>query len=488
MSEAKIARTVQKLCYATNDKIPKRLKRPLYIIDVRDTSRSIDTLFKDYGIDFGRSIQSRNEFSGHLVFNEKQYEKFLSATGMYTRQQRTAHIPGYANVIEVTGLLQLEARKKLILTERGVSSVLPTPYTTEYENHRSADIDLLLRLLAGHILGTVIKKEIRISVPHNRSIRYNAIETRTFQIYVWSTPEANEFHERVRPPVYIWKHTVGCRDSAFVPSGAGLPIEDEGSGYVVAELFENALFIHHDLVEEGTLSEARIFGDLMLKVAEVFKNGGIQKYAEIQMQKDLAEAPSKFARACRMTLLDQNLEQLQEYILSAESDLKRVRENFRRAARRCEVLAARKATLEKFQFDEKLYEAEFKRITHMRLVKFVRIHGNTLIILTNELECFDTTRKRMRLLGCCKIAIELTSTKAAIEALSHTEMRVPHTSSHHILEWGALQIDVISLIARCEVSTIVDFILQKITQISYGEVAYEHITGYPLVETESTVA
>jgi len=110
-----------------------------------------------------------------------------------------------------------------------------------------------------HILQSALKREVELRVPHQATVKYTP--GGPFRIYVWSsTPDSIQMEY---PPDRIWGHVVGCRDSAYVPKKREESVQILDGKYIVAELFPNALYIHHDVVHRGTEGEFRIFAEIL---------------------------------------------------------------------------------------------------------------------------------------------------------------------------------------------------------------------------------
>jgi hypothetical protein len=73
------------------------------------------------------------------------------------------------------------------------------------------------------------------------------------------------------PPPKIWGHRRESDSYYFPYSGKGIPFYDEKTGYVVAELVDNYLFIHHNLNYYDTNNELAIYCELLKRVVSSFK-------------------------------------------------------------------------------------------------------------------------------------------------------------------------------------------------------------------------
>ncbi len=117
------------------------------------------------------------------------------------------------------------------------------------------------RMIVQEILETIVK-DVMLHVPHNHN--HEPIYDECFHIFIWSSPKGNN---TIDVPEKIWDVKVNCRDEAFAPSGWGIEIRD--NDYVVAELIDYNLYIHHDICHCGTEEELAIFRKILEKVIEL---------------------------------------------------------------------------------------------------------------------------------------------------------------------------------------------------------------------------
>lgn len=130
--------------------------------------------------------------------------------------------------------------------------------------------------LASKIFGRALKRKIALTAAGGDSHPYSS--DGDFQIYVWSTPLLETEREAIVPDK-IWNIDVHERYDAFQPktegkkrSGrgkkaeVGIPIID--GKYIVAELFSNALYIHHNMVRNGCEHEFMLFAEIMKRAAK----------------------------------------------------------------------------------------------------------------------------------------------------------------------------------------------------------------------------
>jgi hypothetical protein len=142
--------------------------------------------------------------------------------------------------------------------------------------------------LTEKMLLPVIKKDIILSVPHGYNSPLN-LNPNEFHIRIWSQiPYDGDLPEF--SPTHYWGIPISCQDSFFGSSGTGVDIFDS-DGQIAAELIENTLYIHHDLVHYGETDRMRNQLAILTKIYEstinFYKNPG--EFERIKRDRELIE-------------------------------------------------------------------------------------------------------------------------------------------------------------------------------------------------------
>lgn len=111
------------------------------------------------------------------------------------------------------------------------------------------------------LLLPVVGKNVTFDVPHGHPTQPEAGDR--FNIFIWSSPANRRSDERA--PATIWGTPVDCRDAGFTPSGRGEVFRDTETGYAVAELIDENLYVFHDLVHHGTDREVTILREILTR-------------------------------------------------------------------------------------------------------------------------------------------------------------------------------------------------------------------------------
>jgi hypothetical protein len=93
-----------------------------------------------------------------------------------------------------------------------------------------------------------------------------------FCIYIWSSPLKNTTEKIYSPPETIFNCVTTCRDSGFLPLGTGIPVIDESTGYAVAELFKNSLFIWVWSIDINIINKLNLCNNNNIHVYDIVDN------------------------------------------------------------------------------------------------------------------------------------------------------------------------------------------------------------------------
>jgi hypothetical protein len=242
--------------------------------------------------------------------------------------------------------------------------------------------------LTEEILLPVLEKDISIGVPHGDPIELK--KNGKFNIHIWSGVRGRSNSRKKQPPEHIYGTKVNCRDPAFEPfgnPGESQVFKCEQTNYAVAELFEDNLFIHHDICHHGTPSELKIYKKLLTEVACSLKISPEELAArtEIELQK-MREKTSE-SRSAFMEL----------YTSGTRSAILKADKEARQGRSRCEELKSEmveceakrsvaRDRLEKFAECEKsgaIYGDEFDKMLTIPGVLGVSIENKILQVFTD---------------------------------------------------------------------------------------------------------
>ncbi|MFA6594311.1 MAG: hypothetical protein WCT16_03575 [Candidatus Buchananbacteria bacterium] len=240
------------------------------------------------------------------------------------------------------------------------------------------------KTIARNVLLPVVNKDIVISVPHCR-IKPLSSDGK-FHIEIWSSPE--KLLPLVPPPKEMWGQEVSCYDSLYRATGSGEAIIDETTGWAVAELFPDNLYIHFDICHNGDPEELKIFKLLLKRVAEFLQLSPADK-AKLKKQdeeKILTVNKERYAKLLLTFSQDKNSrDDSREQVEEMERQIKQHRVALTRLLFSREVINRKRAdTSSRFRSREKLL-IEFDQLRSMPKIKDVTVYEDDVISVTTDI-------------------------------------------------------------------------------------------------------
>lgn len=467
---------------------PKNPKHPVYMVNQHQFMRRFASP-ESYGIGRYATFYYQKNYDYHDVWllNKRELLELLKRANAYVLSAKPARIWRGKNFISVD-LVPASNRRDYSAAFEGLSRMTLTKWHSSAHDWRGDAEYFMYQFLAARILAPVLKNDIAISVPHRRSSRYHEDFTAPFQIKIWSSPTDDY---SVDTPSSMWGYRVSCRDRSFKSSGRGVPIVDD-RGHEVAELFPCALFIHHDLVENSDVDALCIFRKILEAVVEHAKKYGSPRQWALMQQRELeARAEEDYSKAC--------IEAVGDVRLSVDDDVRRADYRVDELTRMLnnaivthEQLQTRQRVLSTFEQDSTRFADDIKVVKKLPQVASVFVQRGWLYIKTKRLLCQSTSTGEQHRLGVVYIMINLKDGSVRVRQIpnhdSEETVRLPHVRSNGELVWGQYQLDVISYLARFEVSTVVDFVLQLLAQITPEEVGFRNLSYYSVVQESDAEA
>lgn len=203
------------------------------------------------------------KYADKYIIGESDFTKVLQCLGVHDNNDYTL------SHTEADGLIDVNVH----IRERRPA---PSPTTTVNISTWNGATDNAFKEKFVSIAKTfseAIGKNVSIISTRGIVSAYHKGTPDTFYIHIWATPEFSNKERNVQLPSKIFDHTVDCFDNAFGCSGIGTPIESEG--YCVAEVFDNDMYIFHNIVVRNSQYAINIFEEIT-KRAVVAR----QKYIE----------------------------------------------------------------------------------------------------------------------------------------------------------------------------------------------------------------
>ncbi len=349
--------------------------------------------------------QLRGDFEGQSCcsFTEAARQRFFEMTGCIATERYGSTTTGI-EYLRIGKAPELPTAVQALLPD--IAPMLDHPFEVQRFDGNGRGV---FAAIASRLLGPILQRKIILNVPHGHSQEYSP--RGAFQIHIWSTP--HHHLERAQSlPRSIWGVRVGCDDSAFGPK----ELHQEGSvlirdgKYIVAELLENALYVHHDLVHYGRDYEFELFAKLLEKAAEQL--AGTERWEELRR-----EAQEAFAKRQRETFAAFVQKGIPQRASRHEAAVKTARQKADEARTTCMEAERELFNLQQAVNDPKMvaerFEEEFTRLSDGSLdgVVSLTLHEHDgrhhLTVRTTELTAHNRNTGKNHLLGHFEITLYL---------------------------------------------------------------------------------
>lgn len=470
--------------------------QPLYVVNAYAVEDYLD-LLKDVGINTDKMI----EFEGNdaFVLTKDELTALLAKNVVFVTKRSLSQVWN----VEWMWLQAIpHDMPQSALDHVGTPSIEAQSSVTVGEFH-SEDMTTGKKYFGyiASILHRALKRPIELSVPHGETARYRP--DGAFQIYIWSSPEGNkERHDGRDPPGRIWGYDTHCRDAAFVPS-AGRDLEQFGGvepfgvqicdgTYVVAELFPNALYVHHDLVHYVRTSELKVFAELLHRCLPYLT--GPNAFAEYQAKAAALRleaernAFTNLVEASVAKRADRNKHMLE----AAERVAATKRQEYFEAER--QVFAMRQIALDP-ETAKQLFLAEFEKLrsgaVHLVTgVTFDPKEPEWVTVHTGEIQVEHPRTHKMHLIGKCDVSFNLEDGALKIVNKDRTYDDGGYTChTPHVFHEGGTRVclgnireELIAYIAHYELEAATALTIAFLQSVSEGGDYVHRLEKFPIVE------
>jgi hypothetical protein len=259
---------------------------------------------------------------------------------------------------------------------------------------KQSDLNDVIISALTQILVPVIDRDV---VLHHQRLVGPPIEDGKFHLYIWwrLPTSSDRVDTRIRTPETIWGIPIQDEHRySRAAGGVGIPIQDDVSGCVVAELRDkNTLYIHRDVfILSANNSEEKLFRQVLLHTASLLLPP--EKGRELARQLFIEECAKSTVRVLAATAaqyanhkerVKQLRKELSECIRTGLSDERKLLRGNGTAAE---------------SFGE-----EYEGLLKVPKVKDVRVEANAIAIFTEVLNCRDDRTGRLHEIGAFKIQI-----------------------------------------------------------------------------------
>jgi hypothetical protein len=293
-----------------------------------------------------------------------------------------------------------------------------------------------------------------------------------FEIVLWSSPLG--FIQEAAPRE-LFGIPVGHVDAAFAPSGAGLPVADS-AGFLIAELVEETLFVHFDLMRNGTLQEALTFARLLRAVANAYRNRARG------VEEGLPQARAQYVSACLDLVVP---------LTTGGANCDREAMASRQAELHALLCRARSEEQELFRFeaapDGELGQ-EFDRLLELASVIDVKVSDGVLTVTTDLIYCRNPITNIMLEIGAFDILIpteggEIRWFNRTRRVTGYKEgMNAPHVFPEGNACLGNVKDLMPRLIAQRDFASVVQVAIAFVESVNVDDHAGKHIGNWPVAK------
>jgi hypothetical protein len=238
--------------------------------------------------------------------------------------------------------------------------------------------------VAKHVLLPYLQQDIVLHNPNNVAA---PIEDGKLHIHIYSSPAPCA--RGVTPPEQLWGIPVQCRDGAWPASGRGTAIWYQPANYAVAELVgPNNLYIHHNLVRNGSEYDEMIFAAILRETLRLLR-------------------PSQPPERARRLFVDECSKSFVRALADAgrtEGDARELGKDLQklvRAAEKEEQKVFRNEGVSLEQFGE-----EYDGLLAIPKVKDVRVENGAIVVYTRVLYARDDRSGVYHEIGAFKIHLD----------------------------------------------------------------------------------
>lgn len=164
-----------------------------------------------------------------------------------------------------------------------------------------------------------MERNVTVDVPHG--VHSTLHEDERFWVNIWSSPDRTAARD-VIPPDRLFGNPNLCTDAGFQPvrdvETQLIDTLHEGD-YVVAQLFDNDLFIHHDVVHWGHESEVAILGHILNWAVTAYNITPEEREARIEARRQ------EVAQRARNAYIEWAKDRDRQALTSAETLFERTR-------------------------------------------------------------------------------------------------------------------------------------------------------------------
>lgn len=343
-----------------------------------------------------------------------------------------------------------------------------------------------------HII-PVVERDVMISVPHGCMTEIPK-DSSKFHIFLWSTVgrSGRDVRDVSNTPETMCGVSVSCRDTFTRKTSGGFEIIDDATGWVIGELFENALYIHHDITHQRRKAECTLFDAICKKAAEEFLLGVYSGDEEAKKKRMEARGleieklrKQRYVKLCGGRR-QRKIKELKDRIDNRQGHVKDYQKSLTSFMREINEKRLMLIGLENQKEGSDVYMSEYEKLISMPKIVSVDVSGDIVKIHTNNLYCENDGKTY----DIGAFIIEVDTARSSVGWFNQTRvirrggdgnnMQAPHVGEDGRACYGNTGEIWPQLIANYEFSALAMVAIQFVESVNDTDDWGQYIVDYPL--------
>lgn len=303
-------------------------------------------------------------------------------------------------------------------------------------------------------------------------------------------------------PRHVWDIPVDYTGLCYDASGTGFAIRDPATGFAVAELIENNLFIHYNIGRAGSENELKIFKRILeetvteLTASPEVKEERRKKYEAEEAERRRKEEEERRKQsmaaytAMRRSWCSKEISRIKKNITIERDSVEQARAAYLERAR---ALYVSEQTLELLSSKEadsgEAYAQEFSKLVAIPKIKDVRFDGFEMLVDTDVLYCIHPETKIRYEIGAFEIRIRPDGkvrwfNKTRRVDGVRNDMHAPHVFADGHACLGTMAEMIVDLICHYDYVSLAMVCIQFIETVNVNDDAGKYITEWPEAPVE----